>query len=64
MTNLDPAMNPTMTVEEAAGVLGIARASAYLAAQTGDLPTIRVGRRILVPTASLRRMLGLGESEA
>jgi excisionase family DNA binding protein len=48
----------TITVEEAADVLGIGRASAYLAANTGDLPVIRIGRRLLVPVAALRRMLG------
>lgn len=39
-------------------MLGVGRASAYAAAGTGDLPVIRVGRRLLVPVAALRRMLG------
>lgn len=47
----------TLTVEEAATVLGIGRASAYAAAGK-DLPVIRVGRRLLVPVGQLRRMLG------
>ena len=34
---------------------------AYEAAKRGDLPTIRIGRRYLVPTAPLRRMLGLDQ---
>lgn len=55
----DPAVRPTLTVEEAGHYLNIARASAYAAARRGDIPTIRVGRRLLVPTASLRRMLDL-----
>ncbi|MEX0741179.1 MAG: helix-turn-helix domain-containing protein, partial [Phycisphaeraceae bacterium] len=49
----------TMTVEEAGKLLGISRHSAYRAAATGHLPTIRLGRRILVPTARLHRMLGI-----
>jgi len=47
----------TLTVAEAAKVLGIGRNTAYAAAQRGDIPTIRVGRRILVPRAGLERLL-------
>jgi excisionase family DNA binding protein len=46
-----------VTVVEAAKLLGIGRALAYQAAANGDLPTIRVGRRILVPLARLNHML-------
>ncbi len=49
----------TMTVEEAGALLGISRRSAYRAAAAGHIPTIRLGRRILVPTALLFRMLGI-----
>jgi excisionase family DNA binding protein len=48
----------TMTVEEAGEVLGISRASAYQFAATGEIPTIRLGRRRLVPIAALDRLLG------
>ncbi len=50
---------PTMTVEEAGVLLGISRRYAYRAASSGDIATIRIGRRILVPTALLYRMLGI-----
>lgn len=50
---------PTITVEQAGEVLGISRRSAYRAATTGELPTIRLGRRLLVPTARLLDLLGL-----
>jgi hypothetical protein len=46
---------PTITVEQAGEVLGISRRSAYRAATTG----IRLGRRLLVPTARLLDLLGL-----
>ncbi len=49
----------TMTIEAAAALLGISRRSAYRAAAAGHIPTIRLGRRILVPTAMLYRMLGI-----
>ncbi|MDP8928237.1 MAG: helix-turn-helix domain-containing protein [Actinomycetota bacterium] len=44
----------TMTVEEAGALLGISRRSAYRAAAAAHIPTIRLGRRILVVTARLR----------
>jgi len=47
-----------LTIEEAAGVLGIGRSSAYAAARAGSLPTVRVGRRLLVPIGRLDAMLG------
>lgn len=47
----------TRTVEEAAKILGISRASAYTAAKTGDLPTIRIGNRLLVPVPALDKLL-------
>lgn len=47
----------TLSVPEAATALGIGRSAAYEAARTGDLPTIRVGRRLLVPIVALERWL-------
>lgn len=51
---------PTISVEEASEILGVSRRSAYRAAANGDLPTLRLGRRLLVPTAKLLALLGLG----
>ncbi len=42
-----------LTVDEAARLLRISRGLAFAAARRGDIPTIRIGRRILVPTAAL-----------
>lgn len=47
----------TLTVPEAGEILGIGRSAAYEAARTGDLPTIRIGKRILVPMVALERLL-------
>lgn len=47
----------TVSVEEAAQVLGISRGGAYDAARRGELPTMRLGRRLRVPVPSLLRML-------
>ncbi|MGI8753571.1 MAG: DNA-binding protein [Acidimicrobiales bacterium] len=48
----------TVSVQVAGAILGIARNTSYAAAASGDLPTIRLAGRILVPVALLRRMLG------
>jgi excisionase family DNA binding protein len=51
----------TLTVEEAAAMLGISRAFAYEAVNRGEIPHIRIGRRILVPRSALDRLLDTGE---
>ena len=38
----------TMTVDEAAAQLGIGRGLAYEKCRTGEIPTVRIGRRLLV----------------
>jgi excisionase family DNA binding protein len=47
----------TLTVVEAGRKLGLSRMTAYVAAKNGQIPTIRIGRRILVPRAALERLL-------
>ena len=57
-----PLQRLTMTVEEAAVVLGISRATAYDAVSRGEIPCIRIGRRILIPKVALERLLdGAGQ---
>jgi excisionase family DNA binding protein len=48
----------TMTVEEAAKAIGCSRGLAYQAARSGELPTVRLGRRLFVPRARLLELLG------
>ena len=52
---------PTVSVEEAGRVLGLGRSKSYEAARSGEIPVLRFGRTLRVPTAALRQMLGLGE---
>ncbi len=55
----------TLTVPEVAKVLGISRNSAYVLAKQGTIPTLRLGRRIVVPRPALERMLrGNGAKQA
>lgn len=52
------ALPPTITVEDAGELLGLSRSAAYRAADKGELPTIRFGRRLFVPTPKLLALLG------
>lgn len=45
------------TVTEAAALLGIGRTHAYALAKSGQLPTVTLGRRVLVPKARLDAVL-------
>jgi len=55
-----PEDQPTMTVwPEAAKALGLSRSAAYEAASRGQIPVLRIGTRLLVPTAALRKLLQL-----
>jgi excisionase family DNA binding protein len=47
----------TLTVAEAGRVLGIGRNAAYDAVARGQLPAIRIGKRLVVPRAALDRLL-------
>jgi excisionase family DNA binding protein len=52
-----------LRVEQACQLLGISRSAGYRAATAGDLPILRLGRRIYVPTALLLAMLGFPVEE-
>jgi len=57
---MEPTSRPlTLTVEQAAKVLGIGRSTAYELVHTGAIPSLRLGRRIVVPTAKLAECLGV-----
>lgn len=47
----------TLTVEEAGERLGISRSLAYELVRRGELPAVRLGRRIVVPRQAIERVL-------
>jgi excisionase family DNA binding protein len=53
------ATQATISVEQAAQVLGLGRTAAYEAARRGEFPTRRLGRRLVVPVPALLEWLGL-----
>jgi hypothetical protein len=56
---------PTVSVPLAGRCMGLHRATAYEKAARGELgvTVLRLGRTLRVPTAELRRVLGLGERD-
>ncbi len=48
---------PTLTVTQAAELLGISRALAYELVARHELPALRLGRRIVVPRRALEALL-------
>ena len=49
-----------LSVKEAAVILGLGQSSAYEAVRRGDIPTITIGRRYLVPKLALEKLLEEG----
>ena len=51
----------TYTVPEVAKILGIGRNTAYEICRNGEIPTIKIGGRVLVPRTAIDELLQ-GES--
>lgn len=47
----------TCTIDEAADLLGVSRATGYEAARRGEIPVLHLGRRLIVPVCRLRALL-------
>ena len=60
----NPLVRPTISVIEAGELLGLKKDAAYDAARRGEIPTIRLGRTVRVPTAKLLELLGISSTEA
>jgi excisionase family DNA binding protein len=46
-----------VTVSEAGKMLGIGRNQAYEAVHRGEIPSIKIGKRLLVPKLALEKLL-------
>ncbi len=46
-----------LSVEEARHMLGLSRSLMYEAIRNGQIPSIRIRRRILIPRVALQRLL-------
>ncbi len=47
----------TLSVEHAARLIGVSRSTAYRLVRDGELPAVRVGRRVLILKKPLMQML-------
>ena len=54
----------TYTVTEAAALLGISRTSAYECVRRGEIPSLTLGRRVVISRVVLERMLDGGLEHA
>jgi excisionase family DNA binding protein len=53
----------TITVERAGQLLGISRSLAYDLVHRGEIPAIRLGRRLVVPVRVIEEMLAVRPSD-
>ena len=51
-----------LSVKAAARILGLSRASAYEAVRTGQIRSLSLGKRVVVPCAALNRMLSQADN--
>lgn len=59
LANLEVRMDSlAVSVKDAARALGVGRTTVYALLNEGKIETISVGRRRLIKTASLRRLVG------
>lgn len=49
----------TISVEEAASLLGLGRSAAYEAARRGEIPSRKLGRRVIIPVPAFLDWLGV-----
>ena len=55
----------TMSIPEAGALyFGLSRNGSYQAAERGDIPAIRIGRKLRVPVTAMERLLGSVEPKA
>jgi excisionase family DNA binding protein len=54
----------TYTVTETAKLLGISRSSAYECVRRGEIPSLTLGRRVVVPRRALEALLDVPDQRA
>ncbi|MGW0356110.1 helix-turn-helix domain-containing protein [Nocardia nova] len=54
---------PTISVGDAALLLGVGRSTVYAAVKLGEVPSIRVRHRLRIPSSWLRQALDLADQE-
>jgi excisionase family DNA binding protein len=62
-SNAEQSVALTYTVPEVAAKLGLSRNACYEAIGRGEIPSLRFGRRVVIPRAAFERMLDAGASK-
>jgi excisionase family DNA binding protein len=47
----------TMSIDQAAQILGLGRSTAYRYVESGEIPSIRIGNRVLITDTIIERLL-------
>lgn len=55
----NPEEQPTLTPAQVSRILGIGLNQTYNALKTGEIPMFTIGKRMHIPTAAFRKLLGL-----
>ena len=53
----------TWNVNEVSRLLGLSRSATYQGILTGEIPSVKIGKRILIPRLSLEKMLESAKPE-
>ena len=63
--NLDElrALPAILDVPTAGKILGLGVSASYGASRRGEIPTLRIGKKLIVPTAKLLVLLGVGSPD-
>ncbi len=54
----------TYRVDEVALMLDIGRSTAYDAVRRGEIPSVRIGRRIVIPRQALENLLAVADNNS
>jgi excisionase family DNA binding protein len=61
---LDPLESPLLvSVPEAARLLGVGTTFGWAMVRNGEIPSVRLGRRVLVPRAALEQLAGTHQAQ-
>ena len=55
---MEPTTRQTLSVPETAELLGISRAHAFDCVRSGEIPSITLGRRVVIPQRAIDELLG------
>lgn len=59
----DPRQEPILSIRRAAEVMGEGQKAVRKAAAAGQIPSLRIGRYVRIPTAPLLQLMGVSSGE-